>query len=336
MEIGGADANIGNRDIVSIESLPKTALQAIYHAVTGKTESLSKDISGNVIISSADIDRLYAMLVDQLGIHEKVIEPTVTVVVKHANDRSLTYSSWERFKKLRVNNHEITSEITLKLEFVIQLPETPQAQRCIITVNLDSSLPVIHKQEKRFPDPAAIGIIVFFGKDWRTVRLSIDFVDFLVAKAFTTVVEEWFSTLKRTPIKRFNDILLKKFNVLRSVLGQFGRIGMAVFLGAYIWFSEGQVGSLAQVTLAVALGLLIWAVFVIVESSIENQLLKKLSSNIVPSVIILTEGDENAYSEVIGSLNSPTNTMITYGSVIVVSVSANIMASYIYTYLVSN
>ena len=53
----------------------------------------------------ADFDRLYGMLVDQLGIHEKVIEPTVTVVVKHANGKTVTYSSWERFNALRVNNH---------------------------------------------------------------------------------------------------------------------------------------------------------------------------------------------------------------------------------------
>jgi len=213
MEIQGRGVDTGGGDIVQIDSLPKTALQAIYHAVTGKTESLSKNINGNVIISSADIDRLYEMLLDQLAIHEKVIEPTCTVVVKNENQRSTTYSSWERFKALRVSNHDVTSEITLKLEFVIKLPETPNPQRCIVNVNLDSALPIINKDKsKEPPSPQDLGFIIVVGSNWRTVSLSIDFVDFLVAKAFMAVVEEWFSTLNKTPINRFNDILLKNFD----------------------------------------------------------------------------------------------------------------------------
>jgi len=110
---------------------------------------------------------------------------------------------------------------------------------------------------------------------------------------------------------------------------------MAVFLGAYIWFSEGQVISLAQLTLAVALGLLIWAVFETIRRPITNQLIHKIASNIVPSVIILTDGDSTAYSKFMSALNSPVTTLIKYGSVIVVTVILNVFSGYIYTYLTS-
>jgi hypothetical protein len=80
-------------DALSLDSLPKTALQAIYHAVTGKTESMSKSLRGNVLVTSADFDRLYQMLREQMGHYTLLAEPTVTVVVKCDSSRTVTYSS---------------------------------------------------------------------------------------------------------------------------------------------------------------------------------------------------------------------------------------------------
>lgn len=80
------DAN--SAAVVPLDSLPKTALQAVYHAVTGKTENLAKEFRGNVIVTADDIDRLHAMLLDQLGLHGPALGPTVTVVVKHSNQRA--------------------------------------------------------------------------------------------------------------------------------------------------------------------------------------------------------------------------------------------------------
>ena len=45
-----------NGDNFSLSALPKTALQAIYHALTGKIENLTRVLTGNVIISDNDID----------------------------------------------------------------------------------------------------------------------------------------------------------------------------------------------------------------------------------------------------------------------------------------
>ena len=333
MEIRGTGTNIPEDATLPIESLPKTALQAIYHAVTGKTESLSKELTGNVIVRMPDIDRLYGMLVDQLGIHEKVIDPTVTVLVKQENESTVTYSSWERFMELRVGSHEITSELTLKLEFVIHLPDTAHPQRCIVNVNIDSSLPVIHKQRQEIHRANGIGFFVFLSREWRTVHLSIDFVDFLVAKGFVGVVEEWFSSLEDTPSRKLNDILLDNFPTLNSTLSQSGRIGMAAFLATYVGFSASISISLTDLTFAVSIGLLIWAIFAIVQSSLRNTIHKRLTMNIVPSVILLTLGDERAYSDIEESRNSPTNTVLYYCGVVFVGLAINIISSYIYTRL---
>jgi hypothetical protein len=78
-----------------VELLPKTALQALYHAVTGKTETYSKTLSNNVIITYREVEQLYLRISQQIGHYELVADPTVTVVVKHSDSKKLQYSSWE-------------------------------------------------------------------------------------------------------------------------------------------------------------------------------------------------------------------------------------------------
>jgi hypothetical protein len=319
-----------------LANMPKTVLQAIYHTVTGKTENLSTVLEGNVEITSGDIDRLHDMLFDQLGLHEKVIEPTITVVVKQKDGKSITYSSWERYKVLKVNNHDVTSEVIMKFEFVIQLPDTPQPQRCIVSVNLDSSLPVIQEHSEHAEQMGSIGFLFFIQRQWRTVVISIDFVDFLIAKSFSSVVEEWFSKLKKCPEKRLNDFLLKRFNLIRAILGQFGRIGFAFFLAAYVWFQRDFGLSLELTTLAVALGLALYSSFMIFESFITKNVLRRLSRNIVPSVILLTEGDISGYDEIKNSQNSSTRTLFSAIFAILLALSVNLLSSYLYSYLTNS
>jgi hypothetical protein len=253
-------------------------------------------------------------------------------VVKHANQKSVTYSSWERFKVLRVNNHDITSDLSLKLEFVIQLPNTPRPQRCIVNVLLDSSLPIIHKHKEKAEEAEALGFLFVIMREWNSVKISIDFVDFLIAKSFTTNVEEWFTTLKKTPIKKYNRFLLRYHDVFRTTLGQFGRIGMAAYLGAYAFFSRGDLHSLYQITSAVSVGLLIWASIVIFETTMMKHLFRRISSNIVPTIILLTDADDSAYTDVREALNSPVNTLFGFIGTIALSLTLNVLASYLFTY----
>lgn len=323
----GAPATGG---LIQIDKLPKTILQNIYHTVTGKTENLSKDLHGSVIINADDIDHLYAMINDQRCLYDNEFDPTVTVVVKHATERSVTYSSWARFKALSVGDHEITSEITIKMEFVLRLPQTQGPQRCVVSINLDSSLPLIRKRNDESMDYEQFGFFVFISREWRAVKVSIDFVDFLVAKSFSGVVEEWFSRLRRTKTNTFQGFILGKHLLIRNILNQMGRIGMAIFLAAYVYFSGEKFGSLRQETLGVSLGLVIWSLSVISEHWISSGIFRRIAKNIVPAVILLTSADRSCFAGVEKMANSQTKTVLGVIGAILGGIAINILASFIY------
>lgn len=164
--VGPSEAGDNSLDI---SKLPATAIQAIYHAVTGKTENLSKYFHGNVKINAGDISRLHQMIMDQVGHYDLEADPTVTIVVKTEDSKAYTYSSWERYVGLSTSNYEITSSILLKYEFLVRLPNGGGLQRCIISIDLDSALPVILRSRKSKSEIDEIGFFLFMASEWRTV-----------------------------------------------------------------------------------------------------------------------------------------------------------------------
>ena len=321
------------QNVLPLESLPKPVLQQIYHAVTGKTENLSARLRGNVIINAADFERLYDMLIDQLNLYKTVVNPTTTILIKHEGGKSTTYSSWERFKTLSNSNYEVTSEITLRIEFLIHLPQTERPQRCIVSINLDSSLPFIMRNSDHAPELEDLGFAYFIAVDWTTIKISIDFVDFLIAKAFSGVVEEWFRTLEKSPSKKLDKLLLMNQSIIRRTLQQVGRLGMVAFLIVYVVQNSNDVLNLRRLILTGAVGLGIWVLASILEAPIAGKLFKRVVSNLVPSVILLTSADNREYDKVLKEHSSSSATLMGLVGTVISALVLNVIASYIYTFL---
>lgn len=109
---------------LSIKHLPRTVAQALYHSLTGKTENLSKILRDNVVIDQNNIDNLRYKINQQLEHYDLLSDPVVTVVIKYAEEKTLHYTSWERFKRFQENTSEITSEFILRFEFALKFPNT--------------------------------------------------------------------------------------------------------------------------------------------------------------------------------------------------------------------
>jgi hypothetical protein len=80
-------------EVVVLQPLPASAVQALYHAATGKTENLEKQLIKNFIIRKNDLEQLYFKVLQQLEHFEKVAGPTVTVKVRFHNNESQQFSS---------------------------------------------------------------------------------------------------------------------------------------------------------------------------------------------------------------------------------------------------
>jgi hypothetical protein len=168
--------------------------------------------------------------------------------------------------------------------------------------------------------------------EWRAVEIQIDFVDFLVARLFTGIVEEWFSSLQKSPSTKLDAKLRSLFRTYRDVVNQVGRIGMAVYLASYVLFRGNEPFTLTDAVEMVAIGLVAWAVISIAESRFTRMLTKRISKNLIPGIVLLTETDKQKFDEIQTGVNSPIVTAFQAIGFAFISISLNVVASYVYAY----
>jgi hypothetical protein len=90
-----------------------------------------------------DLGNLYSKLRQSLE-HYEIIGPTTTVTVRYRDDRSATYSSWEKFSQIDTTKREPVREISMRLKLVVNFPSVEKAfnkaryQRYIVDLNLFS------------------------------------------------------------------------------------------------------------------------------------------------------------------------------------------------------
>lgn len=315
---------------LSLSELPNSALQAIYHAVTGKTESMSRDHYGNVVVRFHDIRNIVHQIVDQLKIHHNVCDPTITIVTKYDNEKSVTHSSWERFEKLQENQTDVTSEITIKLETVIRIPNTVSDQRITVSLNIDSAMPLILEDKKKKHEKFDFGFFIFSRQPWRTVTYKIEFVDFLVAKNFASTIDDWFKALPKQAESKPWQIVFANMPIIERTLHQISYAGASAFLFSFVYFKGEGALNFANLTIATAILLLIIAIYNFFRKTIIDSIKRTAISNLVPSLIILNRADESELENIERGRSSTVKSIVVLIISAIGNIGMNIAASYIY------
>jgi hypothetical protein len=206
-------------------------------------------------------------------------------------------------------------------------------QRCVVNISLDSGLPIVIGKLQQELHIFMVELVAFFAQDYKTVEISIDFVDFLIARIFCGIIEEWFQTLEIAPKSKLTACLIRHSSTIRTVTGQFGRLGGAAFLAGYAWFNGGIGDSVGRLVYAAAIALGLWALVVMLTASITKNTAARLVRNMVPSVILLTDADKRAYDKIREGLNSSRKTLGLITSMAIFNLGLNLAASYIYALL---
>ena len=220
----------------------------------------------------------------------------------------------------------------MKFELLVDLPSSEVPQRVVINVSLDSGLSIISKDDFT-SDEGLVEFYPSFASRWRTVEISIDFVDFITGKRFVGVIEDWFSGLKNVVRPRFTNFLLRFNRPIVTAVSQIEKIGAAAFLLTYVYIHEGKNISISELMSVFAISLLLWALVTIFLRTVVRLSNARFARNIIPTVILITEGDTNAYQKVKERLTSSSTTLVHIISSSVAGIMLNIVASYLYTYL---
>ncbi len=108
---------------IDISSLPMPVMQALYHEITGKTETLIKGFKEARKISKSDIEQLSIKLL-QVCEQFSVVGENCTYTIRHTNSMTQKFSSLEKFKQYDESIPHIIDNVTLEYSALIEVPVT--------------------------------------------------------------------------------------------------------------------------------------------------------------------------------------------------------------------
>lgn len=188
---GGGDHELiyrGASGETTLSEVPVSVLQALYHELTGKTESLSKFFDRQVLIVYEDLRQLNFKVLQQIEQY-KSIGRNVTIKVNCTDERSQTFSSWEKFSQYDQSSTAAVSEIFITYEFLVELPAVKKFHRYKLEIRLVSGVAA-----GNFLSPFRMGLFRITGMP-APIIVRIEYVDYLVAKNFISTIDEWVKSL---------------------------------------------------------------------------------------------------------------------------------------------
>lgn len=195
--------------------------QAIYNAVTGKTETLSRPYGKDYLVTRDDIHQLHEKLLQACSQWE-VLQKNCNITVHHFEENKEVFSSFERFKVYDQSRTSPTESVVFEFNILLKLPGTEKPQPYKIVVRSLSKIAMIKRMEKEMAPPS---FFRFFSAG--NIVIEVEYVDYVVARNMIGVLESWVSEIEidsryswARPIQRFSHWIPPIIHA--SMIGIFG------------------------------------------------------------------------------------------------------------------
>lgn len=164
---------------------PFKIAQALYHAVTGKTESISKQFSENYQITFDDLKQLHAKF-EQMCSQWKMIGQSECITLFHINDNKEVFTSIQRLEFYDFSKNNPIESITFEFNVLLNLPDIDKAQPYKITIRMVSRIAAMHRAEMGDLNKA-----IFWWMRTGVIHVDIKYVDYVVARNIFSTIDSW-------------------------------------------------------------------------------------------------------------------------------------------------
>lgn len=201
--------------IISEDYIPVDAYQAIYHKLTKKTETISRQYKEHYTVTFEDLCNLNQRIEQGLR-HLKVIKAS-NCEISHAtkDDYSHTYSSFDKFRTANLDVRECTSSLVYEFNFLIVLESDVEAaknigQRYKIRMIFQQNL----SDKDDFSVPYYVREMIRTGK----IYLSIDYTDYSIAQTLEAIINSWRKSLPERKVGNSYKAVMKLEGELMEIL----------------------------------------------------------------------------------------------------------------------
>jgi hypothetical protein len=186
-----------SQSVVSLQTL-----QGIYNELTGKSEAVSKSYNKPIQIDFANIEQLDRKIT-QVCEQYNIVSSNCSATIFYVDDTREQFSSFDRFRLHNTGSASPVESVLLKYNFLVLLPKTKKPQPYTVSIRLASRVAIVKKMLSDFYGPPP-QIFRLMGN--RIAVVEIEYIDYLVARNFLNLIDEWFKVLptaKESKIFRF-------------------------------------------------------------------------------------------------------------------------------------
>ena len=304
--------------------------QAIYNQITGKTEKAVDFYNENLIVNFDDIKNLYEKIHQIAGVHN-VIASNFSASFFHLRGKKRDFSSYEKMISYDFSNPSPVTSIVMRFYYSIKLPDVNRPQEYVVVARIISRVAKAKQMDDDAP-PFIRGRVISMIKD-KTAEISVEYVDYLVARSFLEAFKEWIDACDKTPDSRWLSFF-QRYSFLFPRFGAFLGLIMAAyycvsFYAAYS-FPVGETFDLYQaMTITFVASIVGFLVFLEIFRSAELS----VDSYPIVSYLKINRGDEN----LIKNVNSRNKvTLIKLIGVVVLPIILSVVAGLITNWISSN
>lgn len=169
--------------------------QAIYNAVTGKTESLSKRYSESFHVTMADLQQLHKKCT-QMRAQWDVLGHNEHIVIQHIDDNKSEFSSFERLQIYDKSQTSPTESISCVFDILLRLPNVPKPQPYKVTVRIQSRIASCRKFDKDGLPRPPLFIFRLFGM--ANIIVEVEYIDYIVARNIISTIDSWVAEIEKS------------------------------------------------------------------------------------------------------------------------------------------
>ncbi|MCD6050847.1 MAG: hypothetical protein K0Q55_2250 [Verrucomicrobia bacterium] len=201
--------------------------QAIYNAVTEKTERLTRMYGNNCRIEFNDLKQLHAKL-EQMSAQWQVLSRNCSIVVQYLDDNKEQFSSFERFSIYDASKTSATESVVIEYNLLIAIPGVEKPQPYKISVRALSRVAAMAKMENEMAPPPFFRLFSNY-----TLIVEIDYVDYSVARNMLSTFDSWVDEVELTEKPMVSDFVQSRSHHLPS----FFRLIIIIFTAIGFYYS---------------------------------------------------------------------------------------------------
>jgi len=232
-DISGIKHNESSVGLVSKDESQLELFFKMYERINAKNEEISKSYTNNILVTIKDIQELHLKTVQSINALQPAMSQIgIRIAVSHIEGESEKFNSFEEFLNHNKTSPNPTSDIQMTYTFTLHDAERSTFENYKVNHVVRSRVTSISQIEQEAP--AFISKLLISSIATTTAATTIEYSDYVKARLFTAMFDEWIKGCDESKNMGF-------INILKKVSYFIPQVGLMVIYALIAYFTASAI-----------------------------------------------------------------------------------------------